>query len=104
MIEYLLKVAVVLLRVDDPVSVCVGLLFGGRSVEHEVSLSSATSILKALDPDRYQITLIAVDHSGRWHLSRAALPCDADFSGTEVTVDGTDYLIIRESDVLAVLS
>ena len=39
----------------------VGLLFGGRSVEHQVSLSSATSIFQALDTDRYDVTLIAVD-------------------------------------------
>ena len=46
----------------------VGLLFGGRSVEHEVSLSSATSIFHALDSDRYEITLIAIDPDGRWRL------------------------------------
>jgi D-alanine-D-alanine ligase len=49
----------------------VGLLFGGRSVEHDVSIASATSILQALDPDRYEISLVAVDHAGRWHLSAA---------------------------------
>jgi len=46
----------------------VGLLFGGRSVEHEVSLSSATSIFHALDSDRYDVTLIAVDPQGRWRI------------------------------------
>ena len=46
----------------------VGLLFGGRSVEHEVSLSSATSIFHALDADRYDVTLIAIDHEGRWRV------------------------------------
>ena len=46
----------------------VGLLFGGRSVEHEVSLTSATSIHSALYPARYEITLIAVDREGRWRL------------------------------------
>ncbi len=46
----------------------VGLLFGGRSVEHEVSLSSATSIFHALDSDRYDVTLIAVDPEGRWRI------------------------------------
>ena len=46
----------------------VGLLFGGRSVEHEVSIASATSVLQALDPSRYDVTLIGVDHDGRWHL------------------------------------
>jgi len=42
----------------------VGLLFGGRSVEHEVSVTSATSILEALDASRYDVTLIAIDHDG----------------------------------------
>ncbi|MFT5443262.1 MAG: D-alanine-D-alanine ligase [Myxococcota bacterium] len=45
----------------------VGLLFGGRSVEHEVSINSATSILAALDTKRYDITLIGVDADGRWY-------------------------------------
>ena len=48
----------------------VGLLFGGRSVEHDVSIVSATSILKALDRSRYEISLIGVDPEGRWHLSQ----------------------------------
>jgi D-alanine-D-alanine ligase len=52
----------------------VALLFGGRSVEHEVSLVSATSILGALDPSRYDVTLVAVDADGRWHLGDPALP------------------------------
>jgi len=52
----------------------VALLFGGRSVEHEVSLVSATSILGALDPSRYDVTLVAVDVDGRWHLGDPTLP------------------------------
>jgi D-alanine-D-alanine ligase len=52
----------------------VGLLFGGRSVEHEVSISSAQSIFRALDPERYEVRVVAIDHDGRWHLSRPSLP------------------------------
>jgi D-alanine-D-alanine ligase len=44
----------------------VGILFGGRSTEHEVSVTSATTILHALDPARYEPVLIGVDHDGRW--------------------------------------
>lgn len=47
----------------------VGLLFGGRSVEHDVSIVSATSILNALDRSRYDVSLIGVDPVGRWHLA-----------------------------------
>jgi len=64
----------------------VGLLFGGRSVEHEVSVTSATCILKALDPTRYDVSLVAIDHAGRWHLGSPALPPEAAASGEEVTL------------------
>lgn len=46
----------------------VGLLFGGRSVEHDVSIVSATSILGALDRTRYDVSLVGVDALGGWHL------------------------------------
>jgi len=62
----------------------VGLLFGGRSVEHEVSLASATSILKALDPSRYDVSLIAIAPDGSWHLGSPALPPPAAVDGTRV--------------------
>ncbi len=45
-----------------------GLLFGGRSCEHEVSVTSARSILKSIDRDRYDVHLIGIDKSGHWHL------------------------------------
>ncbi len=64
----------------------VGLLFGGRSVEHEVSLASATSIHNALDPARYEITLIAVDREGRWRLGSPELPPAATLRGEVVNL------------------
>lgn len=64
----------------------IGLLFGGRSVEHEVSLSSASSILKALDPERYDIALLAVAPDGSWHLGNPLLPPGAAVSGEVVTL------------------
>lgn len=44
----------------------VGVVFGGRSGEHEVSLMSARSVLDALDPQRYAIEPIGIDKDGRW--------------------------------------
>jgi D-alanine-D-alanine ligase len=46
-----------------------GLIFGGRSGEHEVSLVSARSIFNALDRKKYDVKLIGIDKKGRWHLS-----------------------------------
>ena len=44
----------------------VGVLFGGRSGEHEISLLSAASILRALDPLKYDIVPIGITKAGRW--------------------------------------
>jgi D-alanine-D-alanine ligase len=44
----------------------VGVLFGGRSGEHEVSLMSAKSVLAALDPEKYIVTQIGISHEGTW--------------------------------------
>ncbi|MCL4685938.1 D-alanine--D-alanine ligase [Myxococcota bacterium] len=46
----------------------VGLLYGGRSVEHEVSIQSAASILRNLDPSRYEVWPLAIAHDGSWRL------------------------------------
>lgn len=60
----------------------IGLLFGGRSVEHEVSVASASSIFRALDPTRYDVSLVAIDQEGRWHLAPPALPPQASIAGS----------------------
>jgi D-alanine-D-alanine ligase len=44
----------------------VGVLFGGRSGEHEVSLASAASVIRALDPERYEAVPIGISKDGRW--------------------------------------
>ncbi|MEA2092637.1 MAG: D-alanine--D-alanine ligase [Patescibacteria group bacterium] len=46
----------------------VGILFGGRSAEHEVSLQSAKNIVDAIDKDKYEVLLIGIDKSGKWFL------------------------------------
>ncbi len=44
----------------------VGILFGGRSGEHEVSLLSAASVLQAIDRKKYDVHLIGITRDGRW--------------------------------------
>ena len=44
----------------------VGLLFGGRSGEHEISLRSAASVLQALDRENYEVVPIGITKEGRW--------------------------------------
>lgn len=70
----------------------VGVVFGGRSGEHEISLLSARSVVAALDRSKYDLTLLGIDRDGRWRhleeaefqqLTSAALPVVQD-QGDEV--------------------
>src|SRR5580698_6936115 len=44
----------------------VGILFGGRSGEHEISLLSAASVLNAIDKTKYDVVPIGITKDGRW--------------------------------------
>jgi D-alanine-D-alanine ligase len=49
----------------------VGVVFGGRSGEHEVSLMSARSVMSALDPEKYELVAIGIDKEGQWLVGEA---------------------------------
>jgi D-alanine-D-alanine ligase len=46
----------------------VGVLYGGKSVEHDISLLSAKNILQNIDRTRFDIYLLAIDKDGKWYL------------------------------------
>lgn len=54
------------------IKINVGLIYGGRSGEHEVSLQSAKSIYEALDKNKYNVFLIGIDKKGHWLLGNPA--------------------------------
>ncbi len=51
----------------------VGVLFGGRSGEHEVSLVSAASVIRGLDPDKYEVVPIGISKDGHWLVGQGAV-------------------------------
>jgi len=72
-------------------------LFGGRSAEHEVSCTTAVSVLRALDPARYDVVPVAITRDGAWVSAEeavrilagpgpAALPAALEAAGPEVGV------------------
>ena len=63
----------------------VGILFGGRSGEHEVSLLSAASILKAIDRKKFEVVPIGITKTGRWLTAGGA---QALLAGNLVEADG----------------
>ncbi|HVB29437.1 MAG TPA: D-alanine--D-alanine ligase family protein [Terriglobia bacterium] len=56
----------------------VGVLFGGRSGEHDVSLTSAASVIKALDPSKYEVIAIGISREGHWHAVSRAVKSPAE--------------------------
>jgi D-alanine-D-alanine ligase len=51
----------------------VGVLFGGRSGEHEISMRSALTVMSAMDPARYEIVPIGIARDGKWYLRSDAI-------------------------------
>lgn len=57
---------------DNKKRLRVGILFGGRSGEHEVSLASAASVIRSLDPEKYEAVPIGITKEGHWLVGSAA--------------------------------
>jgi D-alanine-D-alanine ligase len=77
----------------------VGVLFGGRSGEHEVSLASAASVIRGLDPDKYEAVPIGITKEGHWLIgagTQKMLP-EVLKSGQRVmmTADASDAVLVR---------
>ncbi len=67
-----------------------GILFGGRSAEHEISVQSARNIVDALDKDKYEVVLIGIDKRGQWSLNEGALPLLASGDGDLPSFEGNE--------------
>jgi len=60
-----------------------GVLFGGRSGEHEVSLTSAASVMKALDPAKYEVVPVGITREGRWRVGSGAFGLLTEAAGDD---------------------
>src|SRR5580693_2586583 len=87
----------------------VGILFGGRSGEHEVSLLSAASVLNAIDKDKYEVVPIGITKEGRWLTAehaenllqgKAAKPAQSLRAGDPESTPGAAVLARGESVVV----
>jgi len=67
----------------------VGVLYGGRSGEHDVSRCSAASVIKYIDKSKYEVIAIGIDHDGKWHVQDSPeIAEDKDF-GSVLTLNKT---------------
>jgi D-alanine-D-alanine ligase len=86
----------------------VGIVFGGRSAEHEVSLQSAKNIIDAIDTNKYELVLIGIDKQGQWHLdeqSRFLLPI-TESGLPELLITGENLALIpgRQNNQVVAIS
>jgi D-alanine-D-alanine ligase len=78
----------------------VALLYGGRSTEHEISLESASSVLRNLDQTRYEIVPVYIDQQGAFH--RQALPAGtAPLTLPTNSASPSEALCVREGQLFA---
>lgn len=50
----------------------IGIIFSGKSAEHEVSLQSAKNLIDAIDKAKFDVTLLGIDKQGAWHINDAS--------------------------------
>jgi D-alanine-D-alanine ligase len=76
----------------------IGVIYGGRSGEHEVSLASAAAVFKHLDPHRYEALPILIDKDGRWLLPERppslASAADVISAGARDATDGREAHLV----------
>lgn len=71
----------------------IGVIFGGRSGEHEISLQSARSILSAMKPDKYEVIQIGITHEGLWLVGEdilehfSSMSTDVEYSPAAIFAD-----------------
>ncbi len=75
----------------------VGIIFGGKSGEHEISLASAQSVARAIDKDKYDVVMIGITKEGKWLVGEDVLSYLAALSPTPlVAAEPThDALAVR---------
>lgn len=76
----------------------VAVVFGGRSPEHAISCVSAGSVMRALDPERYEVVAVGITRSGRWVLAEADSARLAIESGRLPGVDEAGAGVVLPAD------
>jgi D-alanine-D-alanine ligase len=78
----------------------VGVLYGGRSVEHDVSLLSAKNILQNIDAEKYDVYLLAIDKEGKWYLCNDINRPISDGAALSVKLDANDAIFFTANEQL----
>ena len=72
----------------------IGVFFGGRSTEHEISVISASQAMSAINKEKYNVTPIYISKSGKWYTGAALLDL-ANYRDTKSLIAKTDEVYMR---------
>jgi len=80
----------------------VGIIFGGRSSEHEVSIMSASAVITKIDRAKYEPVLFAIDKRGAWHHIESDMSCIAELSDPRIAslTDGARRVTLADFDAM----
>jgi D-alanine-D-alanine ligase len=74
----------------------VGVIFGGRSVEHDVSIVTGHQVIRAFDPERYEVVPIYVDRQGKWFTGEPLAELK-NFKNEVISLKGVQSAILSPS-------
>ncbi|MBZ0280315.1 MAG: D-alanine--D-alanine ligase [Anaerolineae bacterium] len=74
----------------------VGVVFGGRSVEHDVSIITGHQVMRAFDPERYEVVPIYIDRQGKWFTGEPLKELK-NFKDEVISFKGVESAIISPS-------
>ncbi|MCB9461574.1 MAG: D-alanine--D-alanine ligase [Anaerolineaceae bacterium] len=72
----------------------VGIIFGGRSVEHDVSIVTAQQVMNAFDQDRYEIVPIYITRDGKWYTGDVLRNIDSFKNDAILSQDGIESVVL----------
>jgi D-alanine-D-alanine ligase len=78
----------------------IGIIYGGRSGEHQVSLRSATAILQHLDTSRYDVLPIGIDQNGQWRVGVSPTDLPTLATDSQAAPDLPSITLLRSVDLL----
>ncbi len=74
----------------------VGVIFGGRSVEHDVSIVTGHQVMRAFDPERYEVVPIYIDRQGKWFTGEPLTELK-NFKNEVISLKGVQSAILSPS-------
>ena len=77
----------------------VGVLYGGRSVEHEISIKSALNVIRYFDKSKFEITPIKIDKNNVWHIGHNPEDNSEASNSTGILLDAKNPMLFDKNNV-----